>query len=63
MSDWLPYKSNRYQLCIAFTGTLQNYDYFDYFPYVPKILDLNFMQTEHLILKFNIATLCFNILR
>ena len=29
-------------MCIAFTGTLQKYDYFDYFPYVPKILDLNF---------------------
>ena len=52
-SDWLPYKSNY----TAFTGTLQNYVYFDSFPYVPKILDLNFMQTGHLILKFYIATL------
>ena len=50
-------------MCIAFTDTLQNYDYFDYFPYVPKKLDIHFMQTGHLILKFYIATLCFNILR
>ena len=50
-------------VCIAFTGTLQNYDYFDYFPNVAKFLDLNFMQTGHLILKFYIATLCFHILR
>ena len=35
-------------VCIAFRGTLQNYDYF---PYIPKILDHNFMQTGHLILK------------
>ena len=44
-------------MCIELTGTLQNYDHFDYFPYVPKILDLNFMQTGHLILKFYIETL------
>ena len=50
-------------MCIAFAGTLQNYDHFDYFPYVPKILDLNFMQKGHLILKFYMATLCFHILR
>ena len=49
--------------CIAFTGTLQNYDYFDYFPYVTKILELTFVQTGHLILKFYIETLCFHILR
>ena len=49
-------------VCIAFTGNLQKYELADYFPKIRKILDLNFMQTSHFLVKFYTPTLYFNIL-